>query len=170
MAHGVVHLYYGDGKGKTTAAMGLTLRALGQGLVVNLVQFMKDGRSGELALLRRAGTRVWAGKPGMKFPSKMSAEESEAIKIMQTKQLREALDCPCDMLVLDEACSAWRWELVERALLKEAVLSRPLGREVVLTGREPAQWMLDAAGYLTQMRCEKHSYRQGITARKGIEF
>ena len=167
---GLCHLYWGDGKGKTTAAMGLALRALGQGLAVSIVQFAKDGRSGELAPLERLGAKVWRGRTGTKFPSKMTEEERAELRAYQSAQLREALGSSCDLLILDEACAASRWRLVEEDLLKQAVWERPAGREVVLTGRGPADWMLAAADYSTEMRCEKHPYQAGITARKGIEF
>ena len=72
---GLCHVYWGDGKGKTTAAMGLALRALGSRLRVTVVQFLKDGQSGELAPLRRLGAKVYSGTPGMKFVYQMTAKE-----------------------------------------------------------------------------------------------
>ena len=72
---GLVHLYWGEGKGKTTAAMGLALRALGHGRKVTVVQFLKNGSSGELAPLRALGAAVYAGKTGTKFASQMTPEE-----------------------------------------------------------------------------------------------
>lgn len=168
MENGLCHLYWGDGKGKTTAAMGLALRALGQGMRVSVVQFMKDGRSGELGLLERLGAKVWRGRPGTKFPKNMTEEERAEVRALQTGQLREALAEPCEMLILDEACAALRFGLIEEGLLQYAVLHRAY--EVVLTGRGPAGWMLDAADYSTEMRCEKHPYQKGIAARKGVEF
>lgn len=168
MEMGLCHLYWGDGKGKTTAAMGLALRALGQGAAVSVVQFMKDGRSGELGLLEKLGARVWRGHPGTKLPGRMTEEEKAQVRALQDRQLREALACPCGMLLLDEACAALRLGLVEEDLLRRAVLERSY--EVVLTGRGPAEWMREAADYSTEMRCEKHPYQRGLGARKGVEF
>ncbi len=162
------HLYWGDGKGKTTAAMGLCLRALGQGLRVSVVQFLKDGRSGELAPLERLGARVFGGKAGTKFPKDMSEEERREAFAFHTRQLREALSVPCDLLLLDEACGAARFGLVDEELLRRAVSERAY--EVVLTGRGPAKWMRDAADYSTEMRCERHPYERGVPARRGVEF
>lgn len=166
---GLCHVYWGDGKGKTTAAMGLALRALGSGLRVTVVQFLKDGQSGELAPLRRLGAKVCSGTPGMKFVYQMTAKEKASACAEHTSLLEAALKEPCDMLVLDEACAACQFGMVEEALLKKAVCGRPQGMEVVLTGRQPVQWMLEAADYSTEMCC-RHPYEQGIAARKGVEF
>lgn len=170
MDKGLVHLYWGEGKGKTTAAMGLALRALGCGLRVVVVQFLKSGTSGELTPLRQLGATVYSGKAGMKFAAQMTDLERMETKKMQTAHLRCALETPCDLLILDEACAAWQKDLVDRALLRQAVCERPEYREVVLTGREPADWMRQAADYSTEMRCHRHPYQQGIRARKGVEF
>ena len=170
MDKGLIHLYTGDGKGKTTAAMGLALRALGNGLRVTVVQFLKDGRSGELDPLRRLGATVYTGRPGTKFVFQMNEEEKAATRALQNENLKAALDCPADLLVLDEACAAWELNMVDRDLLEQAVRHRPAGQEVVLTGRRPAPWMEDLADYSTEMRCWRHPYEKGIQARKGVEF
>lgn len=170
MNNGLVHLYWGDGKGKTTAAMGLALRALGAGLRVVVVQFLKDGQSGELNILQQLGATIYSGKPVAGFVSQMSEREKAETKKQQTAQLMQALEQSCDLLILDEACAAWQLETVERGLLQQAVLQRPDDREVVLTGREPADWMQEAADYSTRMCCYKHPYQSGIPARKGVEY
>ena len=170
MDRGLVHLYCGDGKGKTTAAMGLGLRALGQGYRVTVVQFLKSGNSGELAPLRALGARIFTGKAGTKFVSRMTGEEKQETRAICDANLRAALETGCDLLVLDEACGALGLGMVDEALLKKAVLDRPEGREVVLTGRGPADWMVEAADYVTVMGCEKHPYQRGIAARRGVEY
>ena len=170
MKQGLMHLYYGDGKGKTTAAMGLAVRALGAGLRVNVVQVLKNGQSSELTCLETLGARLWKGQAGTKFVSAMTDEEKTQVRDFQNECLARALEVPCDLLVLDEACAAWRLGMVDDLLLQKAVLGRPEGTEVVLTGRDPAPWMKLKADYITEMRCEKHPYEQGISARKGIEY
>lgn len=167
---GLVHLYWGESKGKTTAAMGLAVRALGNGLRVTIVQFLKSGNSGEIAPIQQLGAKIYAGKAGTKFVSKMTPEEKAETRALQTENLRKALEQDCDLLILDEACAACRLNMVEEELLKKAVLERPAGREVVLTGRDPAQWMLKAADYSTEMCCHAHPYEKGIPARKGVEY
>lgn len=169
MKQGLMHLYWGEGKGKTTAAMGLALRALGGGLRVTVVQFLKDGTSGELDGLRHLGATVLTGEPGLKFVFQMTPDERAQTRAEQNALLERALETPCDLLVLDEACAAWRLGMVDDLLLQKAVLHRPEGREVVLTGRDPAPWMKLKADYSTEMRCERHPYDSGISARKGIE-
>ena len=74
------------------------------------------------------------------------------------------------MLVLDEAGSAWKLDMVDKALLQQAVLHRPAGQECVLTAHAAPAWMLDAADYLTEMCCRRHPYQKGIAARKGVEY
>ena len=170
MNKGLVHLYWGDGKGKTTAAFGLALRMLGSGGSVAVVQFLKDGQSSELQPLRQLGARVYSGQPGTGFFSQMTPEERRTVRARHDDLLQQALAQPCDLLVLDEACAACRLGMVDEGLVRHAVLDRPAGREVVLTGRDPADWMQLAADYSTEMRCHKHPYQQGITARKGEEY
>ena len=146
---GLLHLYYGDGKGKTTAAMGLALRALGSGKRVVIVQFLKGGQ---------------------KFVFQMNEAEKAATRALQNKNLAAALAQPCDMLVLDEAGSAWELDMVDKTLLQQAVLHRPAGQECVLTAHAAPAWMLEAADYLTEMCCRRHPYQKGIAARKGVEY
>ncbi len=165
-----LHLYHGDGKGKTTAAMGLALRALGRGWRVVVLQFCKDGRSGEIAPLRQLGATILAGNPDGRFASQLTDTERAGLRERQNVLLESAHLLESDLLILDEACFAARQDLVDVALLRRVVLERPTNREVVLTGREPLPWMLDAADYATEMRCERHPFEQGIAAREGVEL
>jgi cob(I)alamin adenosyltransferase len=167
---GLVHLYSGDGKGKTTAAMGLALRALGNGRRVVLVQFLKGEPSGEVALLRQLGAQVLRDAPGMKFVFQMDEAEKQAAREAQNERLRTALAEQADLLILDEACAAVRLGMVDEALLRGAVQNKPYAQELVLTGRDPAEWMLEAADYHTEMQCRRHPYQKGIAARRGVEF
>lgn len=170
MQQGLIHLYWGEGKGKTTAAMGLALRALGNGKRVVIVQFLKGGDSGEIPLLRSLGATVYRGKAGQKFVHQMSEAEKLQTRAMQTENLRQALREPADLLILDEACGACQLGMVEESLLRQAVLQKPAEQELVLTGRTPADWMREAADYSTEMRCHRHPFEQGIRARKGVEY
>lgn len=170
MEQGLLHLYWGDGKGKTTAAMGLALRALGNGKRVVIVQFLKGGKSGEIPLLEQLGAVVYRGKGGQKFVFQMNEAEKEAARAVQDQNLTAALAQPADVLILDEAGSAWELDMVDKALLRRAVLERPAGQECVLTAHAAPDWMLEAADYVTEMKCHRHPYQKGIAARPGIEY
>ena len=167
---GLLHLYYGDGKGKTTAAMGLALRALGSEKKVVIVQFLKGGKSGEIPLLEQLGATVYRGKAGQKFVFQMNNAEKAATRDLQDRNLTVAMAQETDLLVLDEAGSAWELDMVDKDLLRRAVLQRPAGQECVLTAHAAPQWMLDAADYVTEMKCIRHPYQKGIAARKGVEY
>lgn len=164
----MLQLYWGDGKGKTTAAMGLALRALGHGQRVSVVQFLKDGTSGEISLLRRCGATVRAC-PNAKFTWQMTDAEKAEARANNNAALQAALAEPFELLVLDEACAACKSGLVEEQLLKMAA-ARAKTAEVVFTGREPAEWMQTAADYSTEMQSVRHPYAQGVTAREGVEY
>ena len=124
MEQGLLHLYWGDGKGKTTAAMGLALRALGSGKTVVIVQFLKGGKSGEVPLLEQLGAKIYRGKAGQKFVFRMNDAEKAATRQLQNENLRAAMAQPADLLILDEAGSAWELDMVDKDLLQEAVLRR----------------------------------------------
>lgn len=165
----MLHLYWGNGKGKTTAAMGLALRALGHGRRVVIVQFLKDGTSGEIAPLRAAGAAVYAC-PNAKFTWLMDEADKAAAREASARALGQALAEPFDLLVLDEACAALKSGILDEALLRRAVAFAKNGREVVLTGRDPAPWLQDAADYSTEMRAHRHPYADGAAAREGVEY
>ena len=165
----MLHLYWGNGKGKTTAAMGLALRALGHGRRVVIVQFLKDGTSGEIAPLRAAGAAVYAC-PNAKFTWLMDEADKTAAREASARALGQALAEPFDLLVLDEACAALKSSILDEALLRRAVAFAKNGREVVLTGRDPAPWLQDAADYSTEMRAHRHPYADGVAAREGVEY
>ena len=170
MERGLLHLYWGDGKGKTTAAMGLALRALGSGKRVVIVQFLKGGKSGEIPLLEQLGAKIYRGKAGQKFVFQMNDAEKAATRELQNANLRAAQQEPADLLILDEAGSAWELDMVDKELLKAVVLERPAEQECVLTAHGAPDWMLETANYSTEMKCHRHPYQKGIAAREGSEY
>ena len=170
----MIHLYYGEGKGKTTAALGLTIRALGSGFRVVFVQFLKNQSTGELSVLERLpGLTVLRGKEGSGFSFTMTEEERERTRSLHTENLKTAIELAasgnCDMLVLDEAIGAYGRELIDKELLEDFVRNKPKTLELILTGRNPAQWMIECADYASEIRKVKHPYDRGIPARTGIE-
>jgi len=169
---GRIHVYTGDGKGKTTAATGLCVRALGAGLKVLFVQFIKDGTSSELEILRalpgfafkRAGLGRFIKKGG-------PAEDDFAAASEGFETAKRALASgDFDLVVLDEALCAVSAGLLSEKELIEALRSRAQGVEAVLTGRGASQAVLDEAGLATEMKCLKHYFKDGRKAMKGIEY
>lgn len=171
----MIHVYYGDGKGKTTAAMGFALRMLAAGGRVVIVQFLKDGKSGEVRVLSdRLGVPVFAGVPTGKFTWEMTNEELAAVRKAHDKNLAAALDeveaSDARLLVLDEVLDALAMGLVDAAAVTR-VLKRGTGElEVVLTGRNPSEDIASHADYLTEMVCKKHPFEQGVPSREGVEY
>lgn len=166
----MLHVYFGEGKGKTTAAAGLAIRALGHGQKVIFLQFLKSGTSGELSVLRQAGAAVFSGKAGTKFVSKMTEEEKRETARIHNGFLANAKETEWDLLVLDEACAAANAGVIDEEMLRGIVLENRERKEIVITGRNPRTWMLEAADYITEMKCVRHPYTLGITAREGVEF
>lgn len=167
----MLHLYCGNGKGKTTAAMGLALRAAGRGKRVVIAQFLKGADSGErLALSQLPQVTLLPVPDTVKFSFRMTPEEREA-EAMRYQQLLELIRQQaqnCFLLVLDEACAAVNTGLLPLQDLLSCLDG--LDCEVVLTGRDPAQELVDRADYITSMEAVRHPFTQGVTAREGIEF
>lgn len=171
---GLVHLYTGEGKGKTTAAVGLAVRAAGRGIPVVFLQFMKNRPSGEINVLTKLpGVTVLRGKAGEGFTFTMTSEEKAESRRIHGENLRRAIELAeageCGLLVLDEAASALNCGLLEEELLRGFLHRRPPGVEVVLTGRNPPAWLAERADYITEMRKVRHPYDKGVAARPGIE-
>ena len=170
---GRIHIYCGDGKGKTTAAIGLAVRAAGAGKKVVFTQFFKDGSSSEIKVLQGVHNiqllhcdtvrGFWKGMTdGQK--AKASADYTQLFSDV-TRLAMEA-----DLLILDEMVSACNHGTVAEAAVADYLRSKPEKLEVVLTGRNPSERLLCLGDYVTQMQKIKHPYDCGITARKGIEF
>ena len=170
---GLVHLYCGDGKGKSTAAVGLSVRASGAGLPVVFAQFFKDGSSSEIGVLRSLpGVRVLVCERYFgRFRNISEEARAEAVKAYGDL-LEEALAAAGErgLLVLDEAVSACGHGVISEEKLLAFLRDKPAELEVVLTGREPSQGLYDAADYITRMEKLRHPFDVGIPARKGIEF
>lgn len=171
---GLIHLYCGDGKGKTTAAAGLALRAAGAGRRVLFVQFFKNGDSSELGPLRALdNVAVAVSDRRHGFFRHMDAAERETAAADYSALFSDALRIAregADLLVLDEAVSACNHGMISETELLRFLREKPEGLEVVLTGRAPSPALLSAADYVTEMKKIKHPYDRGIPARKGIEF
>lgn len=173
MAKGLIHIYCGDGKGKTTAAMGLALRSAGSGRRVLLLQFLKDGSSSEFTSLAHVpGIDAFRHTRLFGFTWTLTGAEMTEARTYYADVLAEvfAKAADYDLLVLDEALGALSAGLLDEGQLLSLLAGRPEALEVVLTGRGPSQALLDAADYVTEMRKIKHPFERGIPAREGIEY
>ena len=175
MRQGLIHLYTGDGKGKTTAALGLLLRAHGCGLKTVLVQLLKGRDSGELhALEKLPGVTVLRYTQELGFYKSASEKNREEMNRQNSANLREASRMAneglCDLLVLDEICAAYNNGAVETELADKLIISKPAGLELVLTGRGAPPHFVEAADYVTEFVKRRHPYDKGIAAREGVEF
>lgn len=170
---GLIHIYCGDGKGKTTAAMGLILRAAGNGKRVLLTQFLKDGKGAELASLRQLEqVEIVPQTKAFGFTWTLTDEQKAEAKAYNTALLENAFarGADFDLLVLDEAVGSVGAGMIEEGRLLELLREKPEELEVVMTGRGPSQALMDAADYVTEMQKIKHPYDNGIPARQGIEY
>jgi cob(I)alamin adenosyltransferase len=171
----MIHVYCGEGKGKSTAAVGLILRFIGRGRCAMLVQFLKNGHSGELAVLSSLpSVRVMTGLPSTLFSNIMNEADREAAVKLHAAQLAEAVKAArngeIDLLVLDEAFGAIRAGLLPEQAVLDFLRSKPSSLEVVLTGRDPSKAVLDLADYISDITCVRHPFQRGVSAREGIEY
>lgn len=172
---GLIHLYTGDGKGKTTAALGLALRFAGHGKKVLIIQLCKGRDSGELHSLEKLpDIKVLRNSRDFGFWQSMTDENKAALKAENDENLLNALRTAergdCDLLVLDEITSAYANGALDRELCEKIVAEKPEGLELVLTGRNAPEFMLQAADYISEIKCIRHPYEKGISAREGAEF
>ncbi|MEK7270436.1 MAG: cob(I)yrinic acid a,c-diamide adenosyltransferase [Planctomycetota bacterium] len=172
-SRGVVLVFTGNGKGKTTAALGVALRALGQGIRVAVVQFLKGGwPSGETKALRRFGNRIAIHSEGDPFTweSRDRAREEASVLRAFRRAKGYLADGRHGLVVLDEANVAMAYGLLPVRTLVVAIRSRPAGVHVILTGRNAPRAILRLADLVTEMKAVKHPFDKGIAAAKGLDF
>lgn len=170
-----IHIYCGDGKGKTTAALGLAVRAAGCGKKVLITRFLKTDHSGEVKSLGRLPEiKVTPCERSFGFFSKMSEEQKAEAEVYYSGLLETTLDQAAeggfDLLVLDEIMAVCNFGLVKEERVLDFLTSRPEELEVVLTGRDPSERLIEAADYVSEIKKVKHPYDRGVMARRGIEF
>ncbi|MBI4301313.1 MAG: cob(I)yrinic acid a,c-diamide adenosyltransferase [Chloroflexi bacterium] len=173
LSKGLVEVYTGDGKGKTTAALGVALRAAGHGLRVHIVFFMKgDSRYGEQEILAKL--------PGVTF-ARFGFEEfvnPNQVKEAEKEQAREALVAgreavlsgDYDVVILDEINVALGWKLLGLDAVLQLVKEKPAKVELILTGRYAPPEIIEVADLVTEMKCIKHPFNKGTLARGGIDY
>ena len=167
----MLQIYCGDGKGKTTASVGLAVRMAGAGMKVAFVQFMKGGETAELASLQKIDNiDVMRCDRDYGFFNTLSERDKKELADCHNELLDRAFSGNYDGIILDELNFAYGHGLMDCKKAEELILGKDDVAEVVITGRQPAQVFLDAADYISEIKCVRHPYQKGITARKGIEF
>jgi cob(I)alamin adenosyltransferase len=170
---GLVEVFTGNGKGKTSAALGIVLRALGHGLRVCIVYFMKgDYPYGEQKILSQLSNVSLARFGQISFVDPMNVKEEEKEQARQAlKAAREAIfSGNYDIIVLDEANLAAAWKLVAVDDIVELIKQKPKDVELILTGRYADAKLIELADLVTEMVEIKHPYRKGVLSREGIDY
>lgn len=173
LAQGLIQVYTGEGKGKTTCAFGLALRAVGQGFQAYIIQFLKGQDTGELKAAQRLAPELTLKGFGRPFLVNLKNPAPEDLALS-----REALDLARqviaagdhDLVILDEINVALAYNLVPLEEVLDMVRRRPPWVEVVLTGRSAPAEIITAADLVTEMVPRKHYWEAGIKARRGIEW
>ena len=172
---GCVHIYCGDGKGKTSASLGLALRAAGRGKKVLMVRFLKTEDSGEVSALRHVpGIEVEPCGREFRFVSQMSpGQKAEAAAWYQgyfEKACEKVREGGYDVLILDEIMAACNYGMVREADVASFLERRPENLEVAMTGRGPSKRLLTLADYVSEIQMVKHPFTRGVAAREGVEY
>jgi cob(I)alamin adenosyltransferase len=169
---GLVQIYTGDGKGKTTAAAGLAVRAAGTGLRVLFAQFLKGRPTGEIEPLKKLGVTVIRSEDVTKFIPQMSPAELEKCRLGQHETLDAVKEgiAGSDVVILDEVFGAIAAGMIEIGDIISLIEQRPRGTEIVLTGRGAPARLVALADYVSDIKAVKHPYDKGVMARKGIEY
>lgn len=175
LKEGYTQVYTGDGKGKTTAAMGLAFRAAGDDMKVNIIQFLKAWKTGELASIDKIeNIELFRFQTTKKFTWDLNEEELVQYK----KETREAyffaMKCleerSCDILILDEIMGAFHGGFITEDEIVNLIEVKPSNMELVLTGRNVPEKVAQKADLITEMKPIKHYMDKGVNARLGIEF
>lgn len=175
MREGLIHIYCGDGKGKTSAATGLAVRAAGCGHRVLFSRFLKNEHSGELKVLDMVpGIEVIHLEKSYGFYQTLSEKERGEVRDMcrglWKRILNDISENRYDVLVIDEFMAAYNYDLIPQEEAFCFLEQKPENLEIVLTGRNPDERLVELADYVSEIRKIKHPFDRGIRARRGIEY
>ena len=172
---GLIHVYTGDGKGKTTAALGVALRAMGWGARVCMVQFIKGyPEIGEARFARESGGRFvleqFAVDPSRGIDEAKVLTRSAAVDQAMAYAEQAVSSGDYGLVILDEINNALHFGLVNLRRVLALIESKPSSVELILTGRDAPPEIIAAADYVTEMNLVRHPYQKGVGARKGIDY
>lgn len=169
---GYIQVYTGNGKGKTTAAVGLAIRAAGAGKKVFIAQFVKGMPYAELDLIRQYLHKIEVRQYGRRcfIYEKPSQEDIDAARTGMEEAAEIISSQQYDVIILDEATIALHFKLFSTEYLLEVLRNKPEPTEIIITGRYAPDELIEMADLVTEMREIKHYYQSGVEARKGIEF
>lgn len=175
MEKGLIHLYTGEGKGKTTASIGLCVRAAGAGKKVVFTQFMKGRDTSEIKILCNIpGVSVVRNSEDLGWFDRNNEEQVEKYTLVHNDILDRIetliMNNQCDVLILDEVTYPYNFGIIDKDRLNALITAKPEELEIVLTGRDAPEFMKEAADYITEMKKVRHPFDSGIKAREGIEF
>lgn len=164
----MIHVIVGDGKGKTTAAVGLSVRSVGHGYKVLFMQYLKDSSSGEVEVLGQIpDIEVIHCPVNYGFTFQMTDEQKRETAEEYDKMLDKAIESDVFLIILDEMIYALNAGMIDKEKL-DRVLDKDC--EIVLTGRDAPEWLIERADYVSDVKKIKHPYDKGTQARIGIEF
>ena len=171
----MIQIYYGDGKGKTTAAVGAAVRACGRGMNVLFVQFLKKDDTGERRALETLdGISLTPCPVELAFTYNMTegqrAQTGKIFREMFDNAVKTALTSPYSVVILDEVLDAIEAGMLSEAQVYNFLTDAPSRLEIILTGRNPGEKFLKIADYVTHMEKKKHPFDIGVRARRGIEY
>lgn len=172
LERGYIQVYTGEGKGKTTCAIGLAIRALGAGLKVAFLQFFKPPTSSEVKILKGFAPNLFYASFHAKGFVKGRVSEELKAKIREGYELFKELlqKGEYDLCILDEFVYALNWDIIDLQEFLKVLEKRPENIEVVITGRGAPQALIDRADLVTEMKALKHYLEKGVKARCGIEW
>ena len=168
---GYVQVYTGDGKGKTTAAIGLAIRAAGAGLNVYIAQFIKMGEYSEIRALKRFSDRITIEQYGLgRFVKRKPTKKDIMVARKGFERVKDVLSSGrFDVVILEEANIAAKYGIIRVQELVQLIITKPEDVELVITGRYASPRVIEIADLVTEMRVVKHYYKKGVKARLGIE-
>lgn len=175
MNKGLIHIYCGDGKGKTTASLGLCIRAAGNDMNVLVSRFLKNELSCELNILNKIpNVRIMTCPDSFGFSFRMSEETKLKAALAYTELLNNTFEIAnntnCNLLIMDEIIATCNLNFVKEENLLNFLKNKREDLEVVMTGRDPSPKLIELADYVSEIKKIKHPFDSGISARKGIEM